>query len=182
MDNNHNFDSQVTSTHSFESKINNSHSFASKIINSKLYEVIVSSFTSTNSWFAKFINNNVIINSSIQSTGNLLGHFISNSIITVKSLMNITGIFTVKFVESNTIKAIIKSSQNMGTATIILVDNIVARISSLFRITTTNKIIAQNNINVTLVGKKYYLLSDWDASYLSALDSMNLQDMDYQIV
>ena len=182
MDNNHNVDSQITSTHSFESKINNNHSFASKIINSKLYEVIVSSFTSTNSWFAKIINNNIITNTPIHSTGNLLGHFISNSTMAVNNIANLTGILSASFINKNTIKAVIKSSQNMGNAIIILTDNIVARMSSLFRVTTTNRISSQNIITASLVGYKYYLVSDWDSNNLSDLDAMNLQDMDYQVV
>jgi hypothetical protein len=179
MDNNHNVDSQITSTYNFESKINNRHSFASKIINSRLYEVIVSSFTSTNSWFAKFINNNIITNTSIKSIGNLYTVFISNSLMTVKTLINITGVFTIKFVETNTIKAIIKSSQNMGTATVILANKIVARMSSLFRITSANNIASHNIIAATIIGRKYYLLSDWDSYNMSDLDAMNLSAMDY---
>lgn len=183
MDNNHNVDSQINDTHNFESKINNSHSFASIIINSRIYEIVVSNFASTNSWFAKFINNNIITNTPIKSIGNLSGHFISNSIMTVvNTVTNLTGVLSANFIETNTIKAVIKSSQNMGNAIIILTDNIVARMSSLFRVTTTNRISSQNIITASLVGYKYYLLSDWDASYLSTLDSMNLQDMDYQIV
>jgi hypothetical protein len=180
--NNHNFDSQIIDTHSFESKINNTHSFTSIIINSRIYEIVLSGFTQTNSWFARFADKNQITVNAIKSIGNLSANFISISVMTVKTVMNFTGVLSANFVENNNIKAIIKSSQNMGTATIILTNNIVARMSSLFRIATTNKITTQNTITATLVGKKYYTLSDWYGYNLSDLYTKTLDEMSFHIV
>jgi hypothetical protein len=184
MPNKHAFSSTVVEKHEFESQIKSQRTFASQVISSRFFESIIEGFTVSGTWLANIINTNVISVSKILTTTKISGSIIIESIaITIPTtLMNIVNKFNPTFVQTNTITVTMRMAQKMGIATIQLANNIVVRLSDKLKLSGYTMTIPTIAITATPTARKYYLVSDWDASLLSDLDGMNLSVLDSQVV
>ena len=183
MTSKHQYSSDVTETHSFTSKLNNQHSFLTDVTNTRIFNIIVDAFKSTNTLFAKFTNQNIVTINPIHSIGHLTASFISNNIVTVtQTISNLSGHLSANVINNNIVTAIIKSFRHMDSVTSTMANNLTIKIKGTIHVKNVNTSIDANIVTATIIGRKYYLLSDWDGSNLSTLDSMNLSAMDYQIV
>jgi hypothetical protein len=151
------------------------------------HDLTVTGFTSTLASRTYFRQFNTITMSGISFKNSSSASFIIEPTIITASLsgIKIKTILTGSFLQYNTITTLITQpslSQRGGSAifkeynTMTIYPNIYINVSSIF--ISTGSIF----ISSSPVSQKYYVLSDWDGSNLSALDSKTLIQMDYQIV
>ena|ERR1035437_3160620 len=179
----HIFNSNLTKQTNLESTINNKKSFISTIISKINFESMLDGFTPSYTWLAKFIQNNTITVSKINLLISGHANFISGSlnILVDNAKITLNSNPTARFIQNNIINAVMSMIKSAGNATFRNISNIYTRL--IDKVFVNSVSISSNEIiTVTIVAKKYYLVSDWDASLLSDLDSMNLLDMDYQVV
>ena len=185
MSNKHTYTSQITERHEYESQIKNSHSFFSIIRNSHFYESIIDGISTiaSNSWFAKFIQTNRITISKTNLAMKFKARFYQASSMRISNTaVSLSQLLKPVFKQYNNISARMNIFMRMGNLKIVSYNNIIARMTDQVNIKSVKMIVEPVVIKADMTVKKYYLLSDWDSSSLSTLDTMNLSDMDYQIV
>ena len=194
MSNQHSFDSTIIQKHEIDSIIENKHSFVSSLIKSHAFESIVNGFRSSLVWdqplgkyFAywseKFITNTNIAVTTIKIRTRIFSEFSSSVGMTVNRLLISTEIRPrAEFISYTAISAIMKIVQKMGLATFSSPSILEIRMRDTVKVKVVNRSLSATTFEAVITAKDYYLVSEWDSSLLSALDTKTLAEMDYQIV
>ena len=182
--NEHSFSSNTTPSQSFFSKVGTPKTFFSTITKQQWFESTIVGFTKTTSWLATFTADSAISIPTIM--GNFFGVTASFSGSVVTSVNRTDTIITHKpqttihsFVP---IVARINEIKNMGVATFQSISSMV--VNSLENIPLFGVLFSNGNLPITATATvvKMYVVSDWDSSLLSVLDSKTLNEMDYQVL
>lgn len=182
---NHNFDSKIDNQHNFESKIENQHRFDSIINIIRYFESIIDAgYFNPDFWKADFGSAINIIVGTIHSSTKISTPITIGpiSFVVNRLLVGLKINQKVEFVSTHTFFAILKMTTRIGVMGFQSSQIIQARMSQKLKINSVPLAVSQMTIGVSPTYKKYYMLSDWDASNLSDLDAMNLSAMDYQVV
>ena len=184
--NKHSFESKKIDTHNLESTNNYSHSFLPKLLNSRFFEIIITGYIASSTWFLKFTQSIPITISAIKSIIYPRITIIQRSEMLVNRLLvNIKSVPTIKIIIANTITFSEKLYQKMGSVTVTITQNIISTLKDLLKIGSVPSITVTNTLVLVPTYKKYYLLSYWDTfdlTDMNELDVKNLSDMDYQVV
>lgn len=180
---NFNFDSNLAEKHEIESKIINQHSFSSSILNSYVFESIVDGFLVSATWFIKFASNTGINISSVKTISRGVAQFATTTGMAVDRLLVSVGIRPrAEFITTTAISVIMSAIQRAGLVNFSSPSNFEVRMRDLVKVNSVNTFLTATNLQVDATANQYYLVSDWDASLLSTLDTMMLSEMDSQIV
>lgn len=181
MSNKHSFSSYIRNSRMFNSFIDSSHSFNSYIRNSHSFGVITGEIETATSWFVDIHNKFEIGFSQISLRFNLISN-ISIKNITLgftSSLIKLTQSMSVPIsIKAPIINAIMKMSQNMGVANIIIPNDITVSMNQNLILGSPNITLASVYMVPTITCEQYYMLSYFDGSLLSDLDSKMLSEMD----
>lgn len=183
MTNQHNFDSSIGENYNFDSTIERYHNFNSYITKDENYNLVIDNILQTDSWFIQFLQNNELsINfPSINISSEIIFNS-DNNISIVQDYINTNEQISVSFVQENTIEFIQSLELDMGSITFNSANTIEILFLNSIDGNTLVISIPQVDIDFDVTQHKYYMLSDWDASLLSDLDSKNLVEMDYEVV
>lgn len=180
---NFNFDSSLAEKHEIESKIENQHSFSSTLLNSHAFESIVDGFLVSATWFIKFASSTGINISSVKTISRSLAQFTTVTGMAVDRLLVNVGIRPrVEFITATAISVIMSAIQKMGLVNFSSPSNFEVRMRDLVKVNSVNIFLTTTDFQTTATANQYYLVSDWDASLLSTLDTMLLSELDSQIV
>jgi hypothetical protein len=180
----YNYNSTIVERHDFNSTIKKISNYDSILVYKRYFNSSMDGFAQTNTYYVKFIQPSVLNISGISFAR-------SASAIFSASPMNFTVNSNLMSL-SNSSSAIFIQNSRMGSnaRTDVSISGITFNQGSNFTLTTNNQL----NINSFVFNSSsivfsacpvvadYYLLSDWDASNLSDLDTKTLQEMDYQSV
>ena len=181
MSNKHSFNSYIRNSRMFTSLISRSHSFNSYIRNSHSFGIITVEIETATSWFIDIHNKFEMGFSQIALRFNLISN-VSVKNITLgftSSLIKLTQSMSVPIsIKAPIINAIMKMSQNMGIANVIIPNAITASMNQNMTLGNPNITLASVYIVPTITCEQYYMVSYFDGSLLSDLDSILLSDMD----
>ena len=184
MNNEHEFNSQISKRTDFASTINNEHNFSSIFTNDHSFVSLVDGFHIPDTWIVRFVSNTGInVVGSIRNTIRVWGEFATTTGMSINDVLVIMGINPkTEFITNTGISFITSIAQKMGSANLSSSSNFETIMRQLSKITAQNSLPTTTNFEAVISAKKYYLLSDWDGYLLSDLDSMLLSEMDSQIV
>jgi hypothetical protein len=180
MNNRHNFDSIIQNQKNFNVVSNNKNQFESIISNQHFFEIIFSgSFIQGEVWNANFEQTiNLETNIIVTNYGRVE---ISSSF---SSVINPVLIQYLNIVTSAScsMELIIDSLINMPSMELYLSSNIEGILSQNIKINSIETMIETSYMEFVPEYRHYFLLNNYTGSMLDVLDSMLLQDMDYELV
>jgi hypothetical protein len=179
----HNFDIRTDTVQSFGSKNNNIHSFSPPVVLQRFFSLIINGYATAATRQVQLSSNLTIrINSITKKVKSLANLAITSTISVNNSLISLVFRRPVRIVMSNFMAITPRLKQRV--AGIGLYGNTKIEIGPriIQRITSTNNIVINTQIQITPTRLQYYLLSDWSGSNLSSLDGMNLSDLDYKVL
>jgi hypothetical protein len=183
MSNKHVFQSVLTEKKIFESKKVDKRVFSSVINTIKYFTSIIDGFTPSDTWFGRFIANQRIsvskINSSVKYNARVIFNDLVISVSDVLTTLNVNP--KIRFLQESAMRVVMTMTQKMGDATFRSISNFNPRMTDKLNVKST-QFLSTEIIGVSLVAKKYYLLSYYSGSMVSVMDSTNLSDLDYQVV
>jgi len=181
MTNQHSFDVIPKGEHDVESVKNNERSFSSIIRNSKFYSIVVNTFSASQTLFANIHSATSIVVNSFTATLRATAGIVSTMTVEITSLYTNVKMSAEVQMEA-VVEFIFSFAQNMGVAEFLLPTKFESWMKTQINIGATNEILLPITVESAPLYKKYYFVSDWDASLLSDLDGNNLIDMDFQYV
>ena len=183
MTNQYSFDSSIVENYNFDSTIKKNHNFNSCIVKNENYNIVIDNVLQTDSWFIQFlqINGLSIDFPSINISSEII--FESNSEVSIiQDDISINELLEIHFAQENIVRFTPYLELDMGSITFNSYNTMEALVLNFMGGNTIVISIPQVSIDFDVTQHKYYMLSDWDSSLLSDLDSKNLIEMDYEVL
>ncbi len=180
MNNRHNFDSIIQNQKNFNVVSNNKNQFESIISNRHFFEIIFSgSFINGEIWNASFdqtiaLEANIIITSYGRTEISSSFSSIVNPVL-IQYLNIITS-------ASCSMELTLDSLINIPSMELYLSNNIEGTLFQNIKINNIETMIESSYMEFVPEYRHYFLLNNYSGSMLDVLDSMLLQDMDYELV
>lgn len=180
MSKQHNFRSNIIDRHNFNSTIDKNHNFTSTILDSFRFRSVIENI-STN--ISRLINVSQDITFSIQniyySKQAIINLAIGKINVEVSRIIsNLQLNLNANFSQSININSVPKLFQEIRSVTCQLSNTISANMI-LKQSAILNLSLNDINIIVNPTYNQHHLVSDWDASLLSEMDSLTLSELDY---
>jgi hypothetical protein len=180
-----NFDSKITETINIDSIIRYNYDFNSVILSNLYFNSVIDTFTPSDTQRARFYSNSTMKVNSFNSSVTALPSqfpvtFVSDGdhIDIDSDLIQMYKSYHANFVHENKITATIHIDKNMGNVAFTGVSKIAIAMNNSKNIGSVT-VRSNSGMSASAITNQYYMLSHWDGYSVSALDLMNLSQMDY---